>query len=326
MARKARLEVEGGLYHVITRGNDRQDVFHEDEDYKKLLSLLATQKQKTGFFLYAYCLMTNHIHLLIERRGETVGRIMQRVLTGYSQWYNRRHRHVGHVFQGRHKAILCDGDKYLAELVRYIHLNPVRAKMVALAEDHPYSSHREYLGLAPSGMVDVDPLLRRFGHTREIAVAEFRDHVAAGAGNTYPADFDSPAAMPTIDATEFIDETIHRMGEIDTRRSRRDHGTLTFNAEAMLSAVETVFGVPRESFCSNAKSAQSVMAKEVFILASREIGAAVTEIASIMNLDPSTVSRRSDAAKLRLALDAKLRYAKELVEQRYNERLKELHV
>ena len=92
MARKARLEVEGGLYHVITRGNDRQDIFHDDEDYLKFLSLLAIQKQEAGFFIYAYCLMTNHIHLLIERRGETVGRIMQRVLTGYSQWYNRRRK------------------------------------------------------------------------------------------------------------------------------------------------------------------------------------------------------------------------------------------
>ncbi len=90
MARKARLEVEGGLYHVITRGNDRQDIFHDHEDYLKFLSLLTIQKEKAGFFIYAYCLMTNHIHLLIERRGETVGRIMQRVLTGYSQWYNRR--------------------------------------------------------------------------------------------------------------------------------------------------------------------------------------------------------------------------------------------
>ncbi|MBV9240511.1 MAG: transposase [Acidobacteria bacterium] len=104
MARKPRLELEGGLYHVITRGNDRMDVFHSAEDHAKLLSLLTRQKERSNFFLYAYCLMTNHFHLLVERQAETVGRIMHRVLTGYSQYYNRRHRHVGHVFQGRHKA------------------------------------------------------------------------------------------------------------------------------------------------------------------------------------------------------------------------------
>ena len=163
MARKPRLELEGGLYHVITRGNDRQDIFHSSEDHRKFLSLLAAQKQLTSFFLYAYCLMTNHVHLLIERQAETVGKIMQRVLTGYSQYYNRKYKHVGHVFQGRHKSILCQSEVYLAELVRYIHLNPVRAKMVAVAEDYPYSSQRAYLNREPNGIVDVDPVLRHFG-------------------------------------------------------------------------------------------------------------------------------------------------------------------
>lgn len=90
MARRARVEIEGGLYHVISRGNDRQDIFHSVDDYLKFLSLVAMQKERSAFFLYAYCLMTNHIHLLIERQADTVGRIMQRVLTGYSQYYNRK--------------------------------------------------------------------------------------------------------------------------------------------------------------------------------------------------------------------------------------------
>lgn len=149
MARRRRLEVEGGLYHVITRGNDRQDIFHSAEDHQKFLSLVAVQKGKMAFYLYAYCLMTNHIHLLIERQTETLGAIMQRVLTGYSAYYNRRYHHIGHVFQGRHKAILCQSDTYLSRLVRYIHLNPVRAGMVTAAEEHPFSSLRAYLGIEP---------------------------------------------------------------------------------------------------------------------------------------------------------------------------------
>jgi len=83
--RKLRIEVEGGLYHVITRGNDRQDIFHSKSDHLKFLDLLGKEKIRSAFYLYAYCLMTNHVHLLIERQTETVGRIMQRVLTGYSQ-------------------------------------------------------------------------------------------------------------------------------------------------------------------------------------------------------------------------------------------------
>src|SRR5256885_12827932 len=111
MARKARAEVAGGLYHVITRGNNRRRIFNYPSDYEKFLSLLARQKAKLPFFLYAHCLMSNHVHLLIERQAEKVGRIMHRLLTGYSQYYNRRYSRVGHLLQGRHKAILCQSDR-----------------------------------------------------------------------------------------------------------------------------------------------------------------------------------------------------------------------
>src|SRR5690242_13962500 len=98
--------------------------------------------------------MSNHVHLLIERQGDAVGRIMHRLLTGYSQYYNRRYQRIGHLLQGRHKAILCQSDRYLAELVRYIHLIPVRAKMVDKAEQYRYSGHRAYLGLDSVKLVD----------------------------------------------------------------------------------------------------------------------------------------------------------------------------
>src|SRR6266436_3287949 len=149
MARRARAEVEGGLYPVITRGFNLRQMFDAPADYEKFLSLLAVQTARLPFFLYAYCLMTNHLHLLIERRADSIGRIMHRVLTGYSQYYNRRYRRVGHLLQGRHRAILCQSDRYLSELVRYIHLNPVRAKMVTKPEDYFHSGHRAYLGMAP---------------------------------------------------------------------------------------------------------------------------------------------------------------------------------
>lgn len=139
------------MYHLIARGNDRQNIFHSRDDYLKFLSLLGKQKETLGFYLYAYCLMTNHVHLLIERQAERIGRVMQRLLTGYSQYFNRRYRHIGHVFQGRHKAILCQSDGYLIRLVRYIHLNPVRAGMVDTAGQYFYSSHRAYLDIETTG-------------------------------------------------------------------------------------------------------------------------------------------------------------------------------
>ena len=106
MARQLRIEVEGGLYHVIARGNGRQAIFHDEKDHGKFLSMLGVQKALRPFYLYAYCLMTNHFHLLIERKADSVGQIMHRVLTGYTEYFNRRNKRVGHVLQGRHKAIL----------------------------------------------------------------------------------------------------------------------------------------------------------------------------------------------------------------------------
>ena len=116
--RKPRLEIQGGLYHIITRGNNRQLMFASDDDYRKFLLQLAQQKAKLPFYLYAYCLMPNHIHLLIERQDDSISRVMQRLLTAYSQYNNRKYRKSGHLLQGRYKAILCQSDQYLAELVR----------------------------------------------------------------------------------------------------------------------------------------------------------------------------------------------------------------
>jgi len=99
--------------------------------------------------------MPNHSHLLIERQRDAVGRIMQSLLTGYSQYFNRKYKKIGHVFQGRYKGILCQTDQYLGELVRYIHLNPVRARMVRRPEDYEYSGHRAYIGEDRSGLVKL---------------------------------------------------------------------------------------------------------------------------------------------------------------------------
>ena len=325
MARKLRIEVEGGLYHVITRGNDRQDIFHSRDDHLKFLSLLANQKARLPFYLYAYCLMTNHIHLLIERQGETVGKIMQRVLTGYSQYYNRRYKHVGHVFQGRHKSILCQSDSYLSQLVRYIHLNPIRAKMVGLAEDYPFSSQRAYLGLEAAGIVDVDPVLRHFGPVKEIARERFRDFVAASVGLEYPEDFDSPAERDILGSEEFIDSTIHRIGAVARRNGRRaKKEEPPFNAESLIASVEAVFGLSRDKFCGQGKTAQAVMAKEVLILTGKEAGASLADLSSIIDLDTSTVSRRNDAARQKADTNSKLGFAKDRVAKEYRVRIARL--
>ena len=127
----------------MARGNNGQKVFHRDGDYEAFLDQLLVVR-RYPFYLYAYVLMPNHFHLLLEVQESPTARIMQSLLTGYVRRFNRAHRHKGHLFQGRYKAIVCDRDNYLMELVRYIHLNPLRAKMVKRPGQWQWSGHGEY--------------------------------------------------------------------------------------------------------------------------------------------------------------------------------------
>ena len=304
MARHLRAEVEGGLYHIIARGNNRQLIFHDDADFKKFLSLLTVQKAKLGFYLYAYCLMSNHFHLALERREEKVGRIMQRVLTGYSQYYNRKYRKVGHVFQGRHKAILCEADKYLGELVRYIHLNPVRAKMVRKAERYPWSSQRAYLGMERSELVDVDPVLRLFGTRKQKARENFADFVADGSRLGHQDEFYSLSNGCILGSDEFVDSAIHHVWERDQKAPRATKArSREFDECRLIRSVEEVFELRAQDFIGQSKQAAAVRAKEAVILAGRELGASFRRLSEIVGLDDSTVSRRYDRARAKMSDD-----------------------
>ena len=306
MPRKTRAEVEGGLYHVITRGNNRRRIFNSADDFQKFLSLLAIQKIKLPFFLYAYCLMSNHVHLLIERKTDAVGRIMHRLLTGYAQYYNRRYRRVGHLLQGRHKAILCQSDRYLSELVRYIHLNPVRAGMVNNPEEYEYSSHRAYLGLESAGIVDVDPVLRHFGAKKAIARDRYRQFVAAGMNHGHREEFYAADEGRILGSEEFVDATIHRIGETDrSNRHAKKKASLPgeVQPDRLIAAVERVCRIPREDFCGAGKSAPAIVAKEMLILIGLQIGASMRVLSKVIGISPSALSRRHDAARIKVRGD-----------------------
>jgi hypothetical protein len=190
--------------------------------------------------------------------------------------------------------------------------------MVYLPEQYQYSSHRAYLGLAQDGLPYIDPVLRLFGRTKEVARDYFNAYVAAGIGLEYPEGFDSPAEGYILGSDEFVDTTIHRIG--DTPRHRAEHAkkhVLSFDASALILAIETVFGMLSDKFCGPEKSAKAVQAKEVLILIGREQGAGVAELSLIAGLDTSNVSRRYDTARQKLKADRKLAYAKDLVEKKY---------
>ena len=323
MARRARAEVAGGLYHVITRGVNRRQIFDVPADYEKFLSLLGVQKARLPFFLYAYCLMTNHVHLLIERQADTIGRIMHRVLTGYTQYYNRRYRRIGHLLQGRHESILCQSDRYLSEVVRYIHLNPVRAGMVATPEQYKYSGHRAYLGLAAAGIVDIDPVLRHFGVEKTVARDRYRRFVTMGLKLGHRPELYLTDEGRILGTEEFVDATIHRIGE--TRRAvRKEDGVKVnqeFSAERMIEAVEKICRIPRVQFCGTSKRAAAVIAKEMLVLAGRQAGASLKMLSDIVGISSSTISRRHDAAKFKVNNNKELKKLAANIKEQYHRRL-----
>lgn len=187
MARPLRIEYPGALYHVTARGNAREAIFKDDEDRKAFLAVLGKIVERYDWLCHAYCLMGNHYHLMIETPDGNLSQGMRQLNGVYTQTFNRRHRRVGHVLQGRFKAILVEKDSYLLELCRYIVLNPVRAKMVKQPKHYAWSSYRATAGLSnPPAFLTREWLLSQFGRQHRAAESRYRRFVAEGGGQTSP--------------------------------------------------------------------------------------------------------------------------------------------
>ena len=187
MARPLRLEFPDAIYHVTARGNARSAVFFDYGDRELFLVCLGEVVVRFGWLCHAYCLMDNHYHLLIETPEGNVSLGMRQLNGVYTQRFNRRHGRVGHLFQGRFKAIVVDRDSYLLELCRYVVLNPIRAAMVKHIEHYPWSSYPATMGLASCpGWLDTGWLLGQFGKRRTVAQRHYADFVAKGVGLSSP--------------------------------------------------------------------------------------------------------------------------------------------
>lgn len=182
MARPLRIEFPGALYHVTSRGNAREPIFLEDPDRQLFLDTMGVVVERHRWQCHAYCLMTNHYHLLVETPEANLSQGMRQLNGLYTQRFNRRHDRVGHVLQGRFKGILVEREAHLLELARYVVLNPVRAGMVPAPEDYPWSSLRATLGLthAPAWLT-LEPLLAPFGSR-----TRYRGFVREGVGASSP--------------------------------------------------------------------------------------------------------------------------------------------
>lgn len=182
MARPLRLELSGGLYHVTSRGDRREDIYLSDEDREIWLEVLGQVCERFNWVCHAWCQMTNHYHLLIETPEANLAQGMRQLNGVYTQRFNRTHGRIGHVFQGRYKAILVERDSYLLELARYVVLNPLRAQMVRKLETWPWSSYLATCGQADSpDWLQTDWILAQFGQRRGASVSKYVAFVHEGA-------------------------------------------------------------------------------------------------------------------------------------------------
>ena len=180
MARPLRLDFAGALHHVTSRGNEGRPIFRSDRDRKAFLEFLAEAVKRFGWSVTAWVLMNNHYHLVIQTPEANLSRGMQWLNGTYADWFNRRHKRSGHLFQGRFKSFIIETGTYAAEVLRYVVLNPVRAKMVARPEDYRWSSYRATAGLeaAPSWL-DLAAVYLQFDSDPAAAQARYTEHVLA---------------------------------------------------------------------------------------------------------------------------------------------------
>lgn len=183
MARPLRIEFPGALYHLTSCGNERRNIFRSDRDRRAFLAFLGVAAKRFGWSVTAWVLMSNHFHLVIQTLEPNLSRGMHWLNSAYAGWFNRAYGRSGHLFQGRFKAFLIDKEAYFAEVLRYVVLNPVRAKMVERPEAYKWSSYRATAGLdkAPEWL-DLDTLLPLFGGERGPAQAACQDFVLAKIG------------------------------------------------------------------------------------------------------------------------------------------------
>jgi len=171
MPRKARKKSESGIYHIIMRGINRQSIFEDEEDYQKFIQVIQKYKMQSGYKIYAYCLMGNHVHLLLKTGTETLEQVMRRICGSYVYWYNWKYQRIGNLFQDRFKSETVENESYFITVQRYIHQNPLKARLVESIEQYKWSSFNKYFN--ERQLVDVDFLLNLFNDDREKSIKIF---------------------------------------------------------------------------------------------------------------------------------------------------------
>jgi len=332
MPRKSRIDAAGALHHVMVRGIERGLVFRSDKDRKAFLDRLGEILIDTKTGCYAWALIPNHFHLLLRTGEVPITTVMRRLLTGYALWYNRKHRRNGHLFQNRFKSILVQEDTYLLELVRYIHLNPIRAGLVNTLDElgrFPYSGHCVLIGKGERVWQDADGVLRMFGEKMGAARRAYRFFVEKGMGEGRRQDLTGGGLVRSAGGWEGVkalreekvyqknDERILGDGdfvgevlasaqeEMERRYALKSKG---FDLERVAARVSEVLNMKAEEVWSAGKYKRTVEARSLLCYwAVRELGISLSSLSRRLRISVPSVSesvtrgrRIADEKKLHL--------------------------
>jgi REP-associated tyrosine transposase len=279
MARPLRIEYPGAHYHVTSRGNERKDIFKDDTDREKFLDLLARVVEEFHVRIHCYVLMSNHYHLLVETPKGNLNRVLRYLNGVYTQSFNRRHKRVGHLFQGRYKAILVEKESYLLELSRYVHLNPWRLKKSQDPFTYPWSSLGAYAGRvrAPKWLM-VSEVLANFGGQGKRGYKEF---ITDGMKKGIKTPWHDVKGQAVIGTADFVEEVAgkHLGGrQIKGGEESGLREVVGIRPEVVLSEVAKYFGIEseeirrREQRYTDARYAASLLLRQRCLLSLREIG------------------------------------------------------
>jgi putative transposase len=283
MARLERYHLPGSFYHVMLRGNDGQDIFFSDVDRCAMCLLLQEGVEKYGHRIHAFCFMNNHIHLLIQVGEIALSKIIQNLAFRYSQKVNRKNKRIGHLFQGRFKAILIEENNYFTRLLRYIHMNPVRANIVATPEIYGWSSHNAYIGRDEITWLTVDYGLSKFGDNREEAKKFYTAYILKLERpeelNELRKGFKDGQVLGDDDFLELVRE----------KYAIQTHKDLSL--KVILKAVCQVLDIQEEMILTSNKCRKASFARGVVsTIASKTGKISIEEIAFLMNRNGSTIS------------------------------------
>jgi len=285
MTRKPRVHFPGAFYHVIARGNGGQKIFRDKQDYKSYLSFLKEYKARFHFVLYAYTLMPNHLHLLLEMSETPLSRLMQILQFRYTRNYNIKYKKWGHLFQGRYKAIVCEKDSYFLELSAYLHLNPVRAGLVERPHQYPWSSYRFYVREGKNTLVDGDFLLTQFSHNKKRARSAYGRFVGSRISQGHREDFYELRDQRFLGTQEFVEDVCRDLNE-------RPSFVYDVAIQDIVSEVSSAFNISKELFYGTTRNRQGSLGRAVVGYLGKQLASySFKEISEHFNRDPVLMSQ-----------------------------------